>query len=277
MSKSGIYKPPNWYQEPPMVSITVPGNGGQSVINSLSMSEADVPGGMLFSATPLPVGNTTYVFDAVLDLEHEQRLEATHHPIQTGADINTHAYLQPARLTLYVLMSDAVAQYGCSTKPGSGVALFTGSSSKSVSAYQTVLSIQSARQPLTVVTRLRTYTNMIITSVAPREDSKTITGLRMRVEFTQIITAAVSTVPVSARPADTDTNTLGQVSPTPVPSTTSSQFGVTPKAPTVGTTPAVTFIQYAPHALPVPIFDVPGAGVFTSFINGISTAAAIFP
>jgi hypothetical protein len=173
---------------------------------------------------------TTYVFDAVLELEHEQRLEKTHHPVQTGADISSHAYLMPARCVMYILMSDAVDSYSHSAanavaKGNSIITPWIGTStSKSVNAYQTIIGLQAARQPLTVTTRLRTYTNMVITSVSPREDYKTIAGLRMRVEFEQIFTASVSTQPVSARPNDTQSSGLGAVNPSQVPASTQSQF-----------------------------------------------------
>lgn len=171
---------------------------------------------------------TTYVFDAVLELDHDQRLEKTHHPVQTGADISSHAYLMPARVTLNIGMSDAMDSYGHSTanSTATGESIITpwvGDASKSVSAYQTVLGIQAARQPVTVTTRLRTYTNMIITSVAPREDSRTIAGLRMRIEFEQIFTATATTS-VSARTNDTQSTGLGTVSTTPPSASVENQF-----------------------------------------------------
>ena len=223
---------------------------------------------------------TTYVFDAVLELEHEQRLEKTHHPVQTGADISSHAYLMPPRVVLYIGMSDAMDAYSnganaANTVGGAtpdNVSSFSGSStSKSVNAYQTMISLQAARQPLTVTTRLRTYTNMVITSVSPREDYKTITGLRMRVEFEQIFTAlttsssvdsSASLAPLTARPDATQQTGLGQVTPSAVSSTTQSQFQY-PSA-----NPPVT------SATPSPIVNagidiyntvnVPGAGLYSS-------------
>jgi hypothetical protein len=87
-----------------------------------------------------------------------------------------------------------------------------------------MLSIQAQRFPLTVITRLRTYTNMLVTGISPREDYKTITGLKMRVEFEQIYTAGTSTTPNSARPDATQTTGQGTVNPTPVPSSTQAQF-----------------------------------------------------
>ena len=214
---SGPWYPPQWSNAPAMVSITATLQGG-STTTELSSS---LPNGLGPSTqsltTPLPsVSLPTYVFDAVLSLEHDQRLVKTQHPVQTGASISSHAYLMPAQLVLYVGMSDAMQAYAAG--------IWAGNASKSVSAYQTMLSLQAARIPLTVVTRLRTYNNMIITSVAPREDSKTITGLRMRVELEEIFTASTALSPTSARSNDTASTGLGAVNPVPLSTTAVSQF-----------------------------------------------------
>jgi hypothetical protein len=227
-TSSGIYRPSQW-TGPALISVTVP-QQTQQVTDELSTSSVDL--------SPSATGSVTYVFDAVLDLEHEQRLEKTRHPVQTGADISSHAYLMPARCVMYVLMSDAVDQYAGGGALTDGqpnyVSPWSGNPSKSVSAYQTMIQIQAGRQLLMVTTRLRTYNNMVITGVSPREDSKTITGLRMRVEFEEIYTAAVAQVPNSARSNTTDSTGLGQSGTQPVPTATQNQFGVPPVNP-VGT------------------------------------------
>jgi hypothetical protein len=203
---------------------------------------------------------TTYVFDAVLELGHEQRLEKTHHPIQTGADISSHAYLMPARLSLDVGMTDALAAY----TPSGAVPWAGSSSSKSVNAYQTMLSLQSARQPLTVTTRLRTYNNMVITNVAPREDYKTITGLRMRIELEQIFTAVISTTPITARPDTSDATNLGTVSPSAVPDSTQSQFEYPQPVASHVDTSALPVMSRVDTSTPLWGVDTPGAGDYSS-------------
>jgi hypothetical protein len=227
---TSIYRPPQW-NGPAMVSVTVPPQ---------NTSTNDTSG----SASPSVTQQLTYVFDAVLTLDHEQRLEKTRHPVQTGADISSHAYLMPAQLSLYIGMSDAMAAYASSLT--GATTPFTGSPSKSVSAYLTMINLQASRIPLTITTRLRTYKNMIITSVAPHEDSKTITGLRMRIDFEQIFTAAIASQPVSARPGDTDSTGLGQVNTQPPSASVNNQFGVNNANPAL------------------PTYNTPGAGSYSS-------------
>jgi hypothetical protein len=235
-----------------MVAITVP---PQQQIPQ----QASVPG--VFAVQSV-TAQTTYVFDLVLSIEHEQRLEKTKHPIQTGADISSHAYLMPARVVMMIGMSDAMAAYSSGFDPAAPpyISAFSGSQSKSVSAYQQMLTLQAARVPLTITTRLRTYQNMVITSVQPREDNATITGLKMRIEFEQIYTAAIAQVPNSARPNDTESNGLGTVNPQPVSAITEQQFNVDNYVP--GTPVKVGSQTYgAPELVPT---NVPGAGNYSS-------------
>ena len=289
------YRPPQWSSGPAMVSITVVPVQGST--NSLSPAALPVNASNYVPGTEVPATGplagtlgggpgavsgsgstpTTYVFDAVLELEHEQRLEKTRHPVQTGADLSSHAYLMPPRVVMYIGMSDAMAAYASgannanttSATPDTVTPFSGGSTSKSVNAYQTMITLQAARSPLTVTTRLRTYTNMLIASISPREDFKTITGLKMRIEFEQIFTAttvaattggSVSSLgSVSARPDATQQTGLGQVNSGALSTVTSNQFSVLGK--TAGAANEVTsnllnLTTVAPY--------VNGAGLFSS-------------
>lgn len=251
-AQSAQWRPPQW-QRPAIVTLTVP---AQSTTLPTSVSSgviSSTDSSVSLGSTAAPATNTitqqmTYVFDAVLSLEHEQRLEKTRHPVQTGADLSSHAYLQPARVVLYIGMSDAMQAFATGQN---GAQPWTGNPSKSVSAYQQLLALQAARQPLTLGTRLNTYVNMLITSLTPQEDYRTVTGLRVRVELEQIFTAAVSTQLVSARPQDTQQTGLGGVTTQQPSGTTLGQFA----APLSGQTPV----------------NVPGAGDFTSLAGQSET------
>lgn len=240
MSALGIWRPPQW-NGPAMVSVTVPSQSSNIPTTQTNQTPSMINGTLTFKAgattqiTPAQV----YVFDAVFTLEHEQRLEKTRHPVQTGSDISSHAYLLPARVSMYIGMSDAQDSY-----TGPNVQPWNIKPSKSVSAYQQMIALQAARALLIVTTRLRTYTNMVVTSVGPTEDFRTIKSLRMRIEFEQIFTAATASAPVSARPNDTATTGLGTVN---------SQ---TPNASLL--------TQFSAPATGDPTVDVPGSGDLTS-------------
>jgi hypothetical protein len=50
---------------------------------------------------------TNYYFDAVFNVEHEQRAVATKHPVQTGAAISDHMYLEPSVVSIPSLISSS--------------------------------------------------------------------------------------------------------------------------------------------------------------------------
>lgn len=152
---------------------------------------------------------TTYFFDAILSVDHFQELRTTFHPVQNGAPIIDHAFLLPARVVLEIGMSDLMDTY----KQG----MFDNYTTKSVSAYQTLLYLQGLRVPLTVNTRLNNYKNMVIESVRSRDDQTTFHGLRALVSFVEIIQGTVILTPPSARENASSTTNIGTVSGEPVP------------------------------------------------------------
>ncbi len=167
---------------------------------------------------PTSVGISTalYFFDAVLRIEHTEANRITEHPVQNGANISDHAFELPSRLTLEIGMSDAMDSY----QKGQ----FTQVKSRSVSAYQTLLKLKQARIPVTIVTRLKQYTNMVIEQIHAPDDNKTLYGLKCIVSFRQIITAEVSEVTVSARPQVTGKTEKGAVQGLSTQSSVLSRF-----------------------------------------------------
>ena len=150
-----------------------------------------------------------YIFDGMLRAEHEQRAVPTLNPVQTGTAITDHIYLTPATLTVEIAMSDMMQSYV--------VGQFGDLPSRSVSAYQTLLSLQAAKQTVAVSTRLNTYPVMAITMVSPVEEANTRYALRCRVTFTQIIMAAVQQPTTNGTAAANGTSAL--------PNTTDSSVG----------------------------------------------------
>ncbi len=157
-----------------------------------------------------------YFFDAIVREEHTTSLKITEHPVQTGANITDHSYVQPSRLTMEVAMSDAMD----SVVAGQ----FTEGVTKSVSAYQTLLRLQQTRVPLQVVTRLNVYQNMLIEEMTAPDDMKTLYGLRCTVMLKEIFVVEVSKTTVSARPHATGSTNRGQQQPQEPSATTARQI-----------------------------------------------------
>jgi hypothetical protein len=123
---------------------------------------------------------------------HAERLVLTNHPVQGGASISDHAYVEPAELLLDVGFSDAQAN----PTPNA----YSGSSSQSVAAYQLFQSIKNAKVPSTIVTRLCTYMNMVLVEITAPENQETIAAALITLRFRQVLLGSVSTVPASSRP-----------------------------------------------------------------------------
>jgi hypothetical protein len=221
-TSDGPYRPAQW-QYAPQVTLTVPGTAADATGTAGSGITPSSQGIVLDDgtvATPSFVDNSNlhpgsqgtpdqvYVFDAVFRIDHQQRIEKTQQPIQTGANIADHAFIMPARVVLEIGMSDAMDSF----TPGQ----WTGNSSKSVNAYQTLKSIAKARQPLTLSTRLDTYMNVLLLDVSAPDSVETQFGLKASVVFEELLTGTVTTQQVSGRSDLTGSTNLGTKSPLPI-------------------------------------------------------------
>jgi hypothetical protein len=238
------YRPPEWSQ-PALTTITL------TTTASVTTSQVDdLTSGPTANQSAASTSNSTsstlYVFDAVYRVLHSRRLRMTEHPVQSGASISDHAFLMPAKVSLEIGMSDAMDAYAPD--------VFTTNASKSVSAYEILVALQQGRQPLTLSTRLDTYTNMLIESIDAPDTKETRYGLKATVMLSQIFTGTVTSIPVSARPQTTDSTSIGAKQPLPISSGDLSRFMVT---------------------LPEDAPTVPGAGGVSS--NGISRYLGTIP
>jgi hypothetical protein len=168
----------------------------------------------LTAMDPVSGQQTAYVFDGIPRGEHEQRTVITKIPVQTGAALSDHAYIEPPSLMIEIAMSDAMQSFV--------VGQFADSPSRSISAYQTLRTLQSDLSVVQVATRLWQYSNMMITSIRALEDYETNFGLKAIVTLDQILTANVdqsqnTSTQQSADPQATNSTTTGQVQPSSVP------------------------------------------------------------
>lgn len=229
----GPWRPPQW-AKPAETSITVSGNAGSAYsASSLGVTNGgtgtpltDDNGNALdiLDATGVGITNGTaatpdvvYIFDAVFMLEHTQEIQLTEHPVQSGANISDHAFIKPARLGIDIGMSDAMQSYT--------IGQWAGNLSKSVSAYQTMLALELSRVPVTVKTRLNTYTNMVIVGIHTRDENKTNHGLRASITFQQVFMGTANTQSASSsRPQDTGSTGIGSVPTTTVPAVVDNTY-----------------------------------------------------
>jgi hypothetical protein len=146
-----------------------------------------------------------YFFDAFLQINHVSKLNITTFPVQTGANISDHAFLEPKELTLDIGMTDVATSLVADQ--------FVGSWSRSVKAYQILRDLQLQRIPMQVLTRLGIYQNMLIESLSVPDSNETLYGLKCTVTMKEVIVATTRTVKVSSRPHVTDSTNRGNAEP----------------------------------------------------------------
>jgi len=212
------FRPPQWSVGiPALTMLTIPAQYVQST-NSQQSSVGAVTNLSPSSSTPPNAVPQYLVFDGVLRLSHSQQMIATEHPIQDAANASDHIRATQALVTMDVLMTDVLPAYAAGQ--------WVGNSSKSISCFQTLDNLRLNRIPLTVTTRLKTYYPMFIMNVTPDESVKTRWGFRGRIEFKQLNLFSVAVQTVSARTQTTDSTSLGQTNPQPVPAGVTAQNGL---------------------------------------------------
>lgn len=144
-----------------------------------------------------------YFFDAIFSVDTEHSLTITQHPVQTGANISDHAFVNPIRISMQVGVSDAMAYRAGADYGADG-------STKSVQAYRLLCKLQELRMPMNVVTRLNTYKNMLIESIEVNDDVSTLCALKATVNLVQVLVVNVGTEKVSARQWTTDSQKQAQ-------------------------------------------------------------------
>ena len=121
------------------------------------------------------------VFDAVLKTDHVSKVTATNHPIESGANITDHAFIEPDEISLEIGMTN------CN---GEGV---------SEKMFKSIQDLQASRKPLTVQTRFKTYKNMLIMSMSTPDDFTTMNALKSILFLREIRIVGTQAVEVGER------------------------------------------------------------------------------
>jgi hypothetical protein len=124
------------------------------------------------------------VFDAILKTDHTSKLTATSHPIENGANITDHAFIEPAEISIEIGMTD------CN---GDGV---------SNDMFTSLQNLQRSRERIDVVTRYKSYTNMLIISMSVPDDFTTMNALKAMLFLREIPVVGTQTVAVEERQTD---------------------------------------------------------------------------
>ena len=144
----------------------------------------------LFIRTQKSIGGIQ--LDAVISESHVNEVSLTNNPVEFGAEITDNAVTQPKQINIIAEISDTplgVAAFGQIVDLVTG--LFGSSTSENITrsnaAYNAVIQIQEDREPIQIQTKLKLYTNMIITNVSVQQDKNTSRIVRMSIDLQQVI------------------------------------------------------------------------------------------
>lgn len=146
------------------------------------------------------------VFDAYLELNQTETVTVTSHPVQTGANISDHAYVNPREFDYLIGVTNS--------SMGKSLALLAIDIpligiDRSVSAYDYLVSMQRFRDPVTLHNKYGDYT-VLITSVSVLDDYKTNDCLKARVHMKEVILAKSVSVVSELSSYIVEENNMGQ-------------------------------------------------------------------
>lgn len=140
-----------------------------------------------------------YEIDVAELEEHVFENEITEHPVESGSDITDHVRARAITVTVDGVVSDT--PFGALAKRRDELVIVGGEAfaKPSEEAFARLLEINDTREPITIETSLRTYTDMVLESFRAPRNAGTGDALRFSATFKQIrlVTNERTTVLVS--------------------------------------------------------------------------------
>lgn len=134
-------------------------------------------------------GMAPILMQVVVDERTTDTLTITKQPVQQGASITDHSYLEPTVFSSTAYFKDnqnILQEINSFNSPSTGLAKI----------YATLLNLQSLRMAFTIVTPKRIYTSMLLASLSQTTDKNTENCLSVSMAFQQVIIVSVSTTNV---------------------------------------------------------------------------------
>jgi hypothetical protein len=181
---------------------SIPGTPQGTSGNTISVVGSVNTTGLL-QASVSNTQTTPLFFDAWLTLHHNSSLTITQHPVEYGAAITDHSFNNPLRFSFRIGQTDAASSYY--VIPGA-------SNSRSVNAYNALVTLQQTRQLLQLVTKYNTYPNILIENIDVSDDYSTQNAAKIDISLIQPIFVGVALTFVTADPQTTNITNQGVAS-----------------------------------------------------------------
>lgn len=146
--------------------------------------------------------------DAVIKEIIESRLRITEMPIEFGADVTDHAYVEPMRITIEGIIG------------GSLLSSSSGGRAIAVAAWQALKALQQSREPFTLISGLDVHRNILIESLIAERDKDHSMVLKFTADLREIqivgsaYSAGVAGAPVGGQARGLSAQSLADGAPT---------------------------------------------------------------
>lgn len=127
-----------------------------------------------------------WTIDAALQEEHTREAEVTEFPVEDGSTFTDNVRIKPRRYRITGVVTDTPLDDGFRSVEVDGSEIVITSSKPSAQAKKALDDIFEAKLPITVVTTLETYKNMVMQSLVFGQDGDTGDSLPFTASFIQI-------------------------------------------------------------------------------------------
>lgn len=195
----------------------------QSALSQASQysSEIQTVGSLLFAKKRTIMG---LFADVTIEEQHNDELNITEHPVETGSPVSDHAYMNPPEVTIKLGWSESAGKLNSLL----GNSFIAGTPSL-IGVYEALLTLQRNAVRLVVMTGKRLYVDMLIKSLKVTTDMESENALFVTMTLKQVVITNTqetnlkieqqkepeTTAPVTnagtVQPKEVDVSVLGQL------------------------------------------------------------------
>lgn len=140
----------------------------------------------LFDNSGILVGGLAGVVDVNPTIGHQQSVAVTPYPVESGGTLTDNAVIQPNQLNITAIVSDQL--FSADTR------LNVPAQARAGAAWGIIVDLLRKREPVTVVTQLQQYQNMLITDISSNQDKDTGLALIYNMRLTEVMFAQTKIV-----------------------------------------------------------------------------------
>lgn len=143
--------------------------------------------GIIFGASRARIGGIT--IDAALSETITDSSDVTENPVEQGAKITDHVQIKPKTYTIRGVITDTPINYAFLDNITGAIGTirsYLGGTSRSIDVYNQLIDLQNQREPLTVTTGVRVFTNMILQNLTVERDAQKGKTIHFTAEMREI-------------------------------------------------------------------------------------------